>query len=135
MGLPLVPMVIDVSYPTFPSLSMVVLVDVVQVGLLQAATLRAAFAALELMMGLPLVPMVIEVSRPTEPALSMVTGNEGVFGASRELISALPVTSLMFALPTRAVLRSLVFALPASALVRSLALALPASAVSTSVSV
>jgi hypothetical protein len=38
MGLPLVPMVIDVSYrPTSLSLSMVVLVAVVQVGLLQAA--------------------------------------------------------------------------------------------------
>jgi hypothetical protein len=41
MGLPLVPIVIDVSNPTSPSLSMVVLVVVVQVGLLQAATLRS----------------------------------------------------------------------------------------------
>ena len=41
MGLPLVPMVIELSVPTTPVLSMVVLVDVVQVGLLQAAILRS----------------------------------------------------------------------------------------------
>ena len=47
MGLPLVPMAIDVNWPTIPVLllSMVLLVDVVQVGLLQAATLRSKFVA------------------------------------------------------------------------------------------
>ena len=43
MGLPLVPMAIEEYQPTTPLLSMVVLVDVVQVGLLQAATLRSLF--------------------------------------------------------------------------------------------
>ena len=42
MGLPLVPMAIEVYAPTRSLLlSMVVLVDVVQVGLLHAATLRS----------------------------------------------------------------------------------------------
>ena len=40
MGLPLVPMAIEEYGPTSPVLSMVVLVDVVQVGLLHAASLR-----------------------------------------------------------------------------------------------
>ena len=40
MGLPLAPMVIDEYEPTLPLLSMVVLVDVVQAGLLHAASLR-----------------------------------------------------------------------------------------------
>ena len=42
-GWPLVPMAIDVNWPTIPVLllSMVVLVDVVQVGLLQAAIFRS----------------------------------------------------------------------------------------------
>ena len=41
-GLPLVPIAIEVYQPTSLSLSMVVLVDVVQVGLLHAAILRLA---------------------------------------------------------------------------------------------
>ena len=52
---------------------MVVLVDVVQVGLLQAAILRSIFPASKwLMMGLPLVPIAIEVYQPTSLSLSMV---------------------------------------------------------------
>ena len=49
MGLPLVPMVIEVCRPTSPELSMVVLVEAgappgpAQVGLLHAAILRALF--------------------------------------------------------------------------------------------
>ena len=42
-GLPLIPMAIEEYEPTTPALSMVVLVDVVQVGLSQAATLRSKF--------------------------------------------------------------------------------------------
>ena len=45
MGLPLVPIAIEVYAPTSLLLSMVVLVDVVQVGLLQAATLRLLFVS------------------------------------------------------------------------------------------
>ena len=45
MGCPLVPIAIEVYPPTAPPLSMVVLVDVVQVGLLQAATLRKVLLA------------------------------------------------------------------------------------------
>ena len=41
MGLPLVPMAIEEYGPTSPVLSMVVLVDVVQVGLLHAAIFRS----------------------------------------------------------------------------------------------
>ena len=41
MGLPLVPMAIEEYQPTLPVLTIVVLVDVVQVGLLQAAIFRS----------------------------------------------------------------------------------------------
>ena len=62
MGLPLAPIAIEEYPPTMSPLSMVVLVDVVQVGLLQAAILRSKFPASKwLMMGLPLVPIAIDV--------------------------------------------------------------------------